>query len=99
MPVEMTQILSLLSFLVAAVALFRNFKLDTKENAGELTTVIVKLENIQNDVKEMKVDIKSDIKDMRADLDDMRAKLIIVEQSTKSAHKRLDGITNEHLGE
>ena len=50
--------------------------------------LIVKLENIGNGVNE----IKSDMRNMRNDIQDLRDRLIIVEQSTKSAHHRLDGL-------
>ena len=58
-----------------------------------MTTLIVKLENINNGVNE----IKSDMRNMRNDIQDLRDRLIIVEQSTKSAHHRLDGLDGTHV--
>lgn len=91
MPVEITQYLSIISCLIAAVALFRNLKGDTKADANEMTTVIVKLETINENVKE----VKADIKDVKNDMERMKERIVIVEQSVKSAHKRIDGLHEE----
>ncbi len=66
----------------------RNKASDDKKDASELTTVIVKLENIGTGVTE----IKSDMKNIRADIQDLRERVVVVEQSTKSAHHRLDAL-------
>ena len=95
MPIEITQLVSVLSFLVAAFALARNLKLDTRSDQTELTTVIVKLETINENVKE----VRNDMKDVKNDIDKIRERLIAVEQSAKSAHKRIDGLSNEHISE
>jgi archaellum component FlaC len=95
MTLEITQLVSILSFLVAAFALARNLKLDTKSDQTELTTVIVKLETINENIK----DVKADMKDVKDDIDKIRERLIAVEQSVKSAHKRIDGLHNENTSE
>jgi septal ring factor EnvC (AmiA/AmiB activator) len=95
MPIEITQLVSVLSFLVAAFALARNLKLDTKSDQTELTTVIVKLENINDNIKEVKVDMK----DIISDMDKVKERLTAVEASAKSAHKRIDNLHNEHQTE
>ena len=95
MPLEITQLVSVLSFLVAAFALARNLKLDTKSDQTELTTVIVKLENINDNIKE----VKNDMKDVKNDMDKIKERLTAVEASVKSAHKRIDGLYNEHISE
>lgn len=95
MPNEITQLVSILSLLIAAVALARNFKLDTKSDQTELTTVIVKLENINDNIKEVKIDMK----DIISDIDKVKERLTAVEASAKSAHKRIDGLHNEHISE
>lgn len=86
MPIELTQLLAIISCIVAALALYRNVKGDTKQDAGQLTTLIVKLESINDDTKE----IKGDIKDVKSDMDKMKEKLTLTEASVKSAHKRID---------
>lgn len=92
MQVDVPILISFLSLCVAAgVALIntkRNRSTDDRKEASEMTTLIVKLENINNGVNE----IKSDMRNMRNDIQDLRDRLIIVEQSTKSAHHRLDSL-------
>ena len=53
-----------------------------------MTTVIVKLESIGTGVSE----IKSDMRNIKEDIVDLRERMIIVEQSVKSAHHRIDSI-------
>jgi peptidoglycan hydrolase CwlO-like protein len=61
---------------------------DDKKDASSLTTLLVKIENINNGINE----IKSDMRGVRADIQDVRERLVIVEQSVKSAHHRIDNI-------
>lgn len=91
MPTEILQLVSILSFLVAAFALGRNLKGDVKSDQSEMTTVIVKLETINENVKE----VKNDIKDVKSDMEKLKERLTIVEQSVKSAHKRIDDVQEE----
>lgn len=98
MTVTFAQILSILSLLIAAAALFRNLKGDAKTDAGEITTVIVKLEAVSENVKEIKADMKDarvDMKDVRSDINVMKERLAAVEQSAKSAHKRIDDLEKD----
>lgn len=92
---EFSHILSLCSVLIAFLALYRNTKNDTKDNAGQMMEVIIKLESISDGVKE----IKSEIKDVKTDIEKMKERVTIVEQSTKSAHKRIDTLHNEHISQ
>lgn len=89
----------LLSGISVAFAIFfgisnkkRNDKKDaeqeTEERATANTLMMTKLENIANDVK----DIKRDYKETRAEVQDLHDRVLIVEQSLKSYHKRLDGM-------
>ncbi len=64
----------------------RNKTSDDKTDASQLTTVIVKLENIGNGITE----IKNEMGNVKNDLKDSRDRIIVVEESTKAAHKRLD---------
>ena len=91
MPVEITQLLSVMSFLVAAFALGRNLRGDAKADGSQTMEIIVKLETINENVK----DVKSDMKDVKADVDKIKERLVIVEQSAKSAHKRIDTLHDE----
>lgn len=67
----------------------RNQKIDDKKDATEMTTVIVKLENIGNGITE----IKSEINNVKNDIKEDRERIIRVEESAKQAHKRIDEIT------
>lgn len=93
MSIEVTILISAVSVAFALYSgisnMKRNNKQDTANDAAQLTTVIVKLENISSGVSE----IKSELKNVKNDIQDLRDRLIIVEQSTKSAHHRLDGLT------
>lgn len=64
----------------------RNEKSDTKADASQLTTVIVKLENIGTGITE----IKSEMTNVKNDIKENRERIIKVEESAKQAHKRLD---------
>lgn len=59
-----------------------------KVEAQKQARVESKLDEISSDTK----DIKSDLRNVKADISSINERLIIVEQSTKSAHHRLDEI-------
>jgi hypothetical protein len=84
-----------LGALLGIVGYMRNAKKDTKEEAGNATRVEIKLDYAITGINE----IKSDIKDTKKDIGDLADRLTRVEESTKSAHHRIDnyereGITN-----
>ena len=68
----------------------RNQKNDTKQDVSEMTTVIVKLENISNGITE----IKSELNNVKNDRKEDREKIIRLEESLKSAWKRIQIIEN-----
>lgn len=70
----------------------KNSKQETKLDASEMTTVIVKLENIGNGITE----IKSEMKTVKADIKEDHDRIIRVEESTKQAHKRIDELQHNH---
>ena len=72
----------------------RNRTADDKNDATQLTTVIVKLENISAGIS----DIKSDMRNVKDEVKDMRDRLIKVEESTKSAHYRIDEWLKNYQG-
>jgi hypothetical protein len=78
--------------MIALIALWRNLRADNNTNVGQMTEIAIKLENISNNTLE----IKNEIKTVKQDIEKLRERVIIVEQSTKSAHKRIDGIKDEH---
>lgn len=60
---------------------------ETERRAENDTMVVVKLENIADDIK----DIKRESRENREEMKQLRERVVIVEQSLKSYHKRLDG--------
>lgn len=60
---------------------------ETEDRASTHTLLMTKLENIADDVK----DIKRDYRETRSEVQNLRDRVIAVEQSLKSYHKRLDG--------
>lgn len=73
----------------------RNDKKDTaqqtQERTAATTAMMTKLENIADDVK----DIKRDYRETREEMQNLRDRVIMVEQSLKSYHKRLDGMKTD----
>lgn len=93
--IDVSVLLSVISVVIAATVAATNIKRnnanDNRQEATNLTTLIVKLENISNGVNE----IKSDMRNMKSDIQDLRDRLIRVEQSDKSAHHRLDTLESK----
>ena len=89
---DFKDIATLFSLIFAALALWRNLKADNKNDGAQISEILVKIEIMQSDLKEIKTDVKSEIKAVRADFENLKERLIAVEQSAKSAHKRLDEI-------
>ena len=61
---------------------------EVEKESTVTATMMVKLEAIASDIKE----IKTDNKNTQSELKDFRERLAINEQSIKSLHKRLDGV-------
>ena len=68
------------------INLKRNEKADVRADASQLTTVIVKLDNISTGIAE----IKGELGNVKQDMKEVTERLVKVEESVKSAHKRLD---------
>lgn len=64
----------------------RSNSADAKEDSSQLTTVIVKLENISTGITEIKAELNSVKQDMKEDHDS----LIKVDASVKSCWKRVE---------
>ena len=75
------------AIVVGVANMKRNRTTDDKKEATEITTMIVKLENIGNDTK----DIKNELRNVRNEVGDLRERVIVAEQAAKSLHKRVDG--------
>ena len=87
MTVEIALVISAISLGFAIYSgvsnLKRNNKQDAKSDSAQLTTVIVKLENIGTGINE----IKADVKDVKQDLKDHSDRLIRLEQQVKVLNK------------
>lgn len=81
-------VISLLSLLVAVVVLVKNSRKDTRGDAKREALTEAKLDGISNGVTEIRVDLRS----MREELRDHGQRIATVEGSAKSAHHRLDDL-------
>lgn len=66
----------------------RNKTSDDKSDATQLATMIVKIDAVGTTVNE----IKSDMREFKSEQQFLRDKIIEIEASVKSAHKRIDSI-------
>lgn len=92
MTIEVSIMISVVSVAFALYAgisnLKRNKAADDKNDATQMTTVIVKLESIGDGVSE----IKNDMRNIRADVQNLHERVVAVEASTNSLHKRIDRV-------
>lgn len=94
MPEQLTLsvIVSIASLCVALyVALRNNKRTDTKdieERVKSDTRINMKLDEIGRNVN----DVKTDLSSVKEDIKAIDTRLVIVEQSTKSAHHRIDSL-------
>ena len=73
----------------------RNKSTDDKQEATLLATMNVKQDSMNESLKEIKADVRS----IKEDNQTLREKVIQIEQSVKSAHKRIDAIEGKHDAE
>lgn len=97
MNIEFTQILTFVS-VVAAV--YFAFKSNSRANDDEVSKkaqvdaiLSQKLDSISDDTKE----IRKEITDVKVKVNDLSERVVMVEQSTKSAHRRLDRYEEEEI--
>lgn len=97
MNIEFNQILTFVS-VVAAV--YFAFKSNSRANNDEVSKkaqvdaiLSQKLDSISDDTKE----IRKEITDVKVKVNDLSERLVMVEQSTKSAHHRLDRYEEEEI--
>ena len=77
-----------LSLAIAFISLLRLFNRDGKNSTKDFSRVETKLDFIGGDTKE----IRDDVKALKIKQEDMAERLVKVEESTKSAHHRIDGM-------
>lgn len=97
MNIEFNQILTFVS-VVAAV--YFAFKSNSRANNDEVSKkaqvdaiLSQKLDSISDDTKE----IRKEIIDVKVKVNDLSERVVMVEQSTKSAHRRLDRYEEEEI--
>lgn len=86
MPNYVPIIISLCSL---AFAIYSAVSKNNKDDTTAMTTVIVKLDNLQNDIRDIKSELNNMKEEQRRDHDN----LIKLEASIKSAWKQIDKIT------
>lgn len=86
MTIEIALLISIVSVTIGVLSFITNAKKNHKTDTSEMTTVIVKLENIGDNVSE----IKTDVKGVKEDVNVLRERVAKAEASAKQAHKRLD---------
>ena len=79
-------IVSAVSLLLAFLAYKRNDRQDTTADATERATLSADVRYIRSSVDEIKLENRA----IKKDVDDLKTKVIEIEASTKSAHRRID---------
>lgn len=99
MTIEVALLISIVSVVCAVFFGLKNSKRadtsDAEKKAVETATINVKLDGIAGDVR----DIKYDMTAVKKDVQGLTERMIVVEQSTKSAHHRIDGMEKEERQE
>lgn len=79
-------LVSAVSLLLAFLAYKRNDRQDTTADATERATLTADVRYIRSSVDEIKLENRA----IKKDVDDLKTKVIEIEASTKSAHRRID---------
>lgn len=79
-------IISAIAVLISALSLARYTKKDNKESSDSLVRFETKIDNMGGQITE----VRDDVKAQGVLYSDMRERVRAVEESTKSAHKRID---------
>lgn len=85
-------LIALIGCIVGLAGWLRNHDIDTEKETGDMTTVLVKLENIQVGIAELKSDLRRTAEDLKG----IDRRLTVVEESVKQAHKRINEIKGEN---
>ena len=89
---EWTSVCSIaVAFMAFLLSIYSGSKKNTKEDSTQMATVIVKLDKVSEDIR----DIKRDLADLRKSQQEQLERLIIVEQSLNTAWIRIDELTGK----
>lgn len=80
--------LSCIMAIIAIVTLARNGRKDTSQEAEQRASMSADLKYIRGSIDDIKVENRV----MRQDVGDLKVKVTEIDQSVKSAHKRLDDL-------
>lgn len=86
MTIEITLLIAIGSFVIGFLGHRRKEKADTESEAKEKAVTNTKLDHIDNGVRDIQVQVRNT--DNR--LNEINDKVIRVEESSRSAHKRID---------
>lgn len=85
-------LIALIGCIVGLAGWLRNHDSDQEKETSNMTTVIVKLENIRVGISELKSDLKRTAEDLKG----IDRRLTVVEESVKQAHNRINEIKGEN---
>lgn len=85
-------LIALIGCIVGLAGWLRNHDTDNERETSNMTTVIVKLENIRVGISELKSDLKRTAEDLKG----IDRRLTVVEESVKQAHNRINEIKGEN---
>lgn len=91
MQIEVGVIGALVGFIISYFGFMRNRDKDVKKDAAEVAVTNTKLDHIGSGVDSIRIDMKAN--DKR--LEKLSEQVIRVDESAKSAHKRIDKIDKE----
>lgn len=93
MPIEtiISLVVAVAALLFTAASFKRTQHKDTAENATETATMTADIRYIRSSVDDIKLENKAIQRDIRG----MSERLVKVEESTKSAHNRIDELTKK----
>lgn len=93
--VFITTTISVVALVISAISVFTSMrranKKEDKDESTQMTTVIVKLENIGDDIK----DVKTDVRELRSDMMNHTERLAAIEQKVRALDKAVFG-SGEH---
>lgn len=87
-----SQLLTPVSVIIALITFLRNARKDAVKDATASTQALSVLNSDLGYIKSSTDDIKAEMKAQRQDIIDLKIALKSVEESTKQAHKRIDGL-------
>ncbi len=95
MQIETSTLISLTSVVLALLSFImvnkRSNKAELQKDTAQIASVLFKLEAISTTCTE----IKAEMKDVKNEIRDTRDKMIVVEQSLKSAWHRIEAMENQ----